>query len=336
MVFPLVYLVRWKTIFDGCNLPNIEEADFISRWMVISRACVLSMTFTSGVLGILLALEHGSINVWYALLSLTGILAAHVSNNLINDWTDSKMGVDTEDYPRAQYSVHPLLGGLTTPVRLLIAAFLFLVVDAAIMITLILLRGWPIAVFAVSGLFLSLLYTVILKRIALGELSSLIVWGPLMIGGTAYAASGAVGWPLIIASIPYGLIVASVLVGKHMDKLDADRNAGVRTLPVLLGIRGSAVVLKVSAVAFYILIVVLVVFRMSGPWILVSVLALVRLRKAWKIFGKPKPEAPPEDWPIWPLWYVGWAMYFNRQAGLYLIIGLILNLVISKIIALFV
>ena len=40
-------------ILKGCILPDIERADFVSRWQVISRACVLSMTVTSGLIGAL-------------------------------------------------------------------------------------------------------------------------------------------------------------------------------------------------------------------------------------------------------------------------------------------
>ena len=44
---------RWAMILKGCILPDIERADFVSRWQVISRACVLSMTVTSGLIGAL-------------------------------------------------------------------------------------------------------------------------------------------------------------------------------------------------------------------------------------------------------------------------------------------
>jgi 1,4-dihydroxy-2-naphthoate polyprenyltransferase len=332
---PMPVFKRWATILKGCNLPDIKRADWLSRWLVISRSCVLSMTFMSGLVGLLLALERGPINWLYAVLSIIGILAAHTSNNLINDWTDVKMGVDTEDYPRAQYSTHPILGGLTTGSALLKGVALLLGVDAIIMVVLTLLVGWQVLVFAVSGLALSLLYTVFLKRFALGELTSLVVWGPLMTVGTAYVASGSFDMAMIVASLPYGLIVASVLIGKHMDKRDADVAAGVRTVPVLIGQRASALLLKLNGIIFYGLVALVAILGYTGPYVAVCVLALPRLIKAWKVFGSAKPEQPPEGWTVWPLWYVGWAMFFNRQAGSFLILGLILNLAVPAIVGLF-
>ena len=174
---PLPMFKRWAMAINGCNVPEIDKADFITRWLVIIRACVFSMTFTSGLIGVLLAAEIGKINWFYAALSVFGLLLAHAANNVINDYADVKSGVDTEDYPRAQYSVHPILGGLTTPKGLLQSAFVFTLIDAAIMIYLTSVRGPWVIFFAVSGFLLSLGYTSILKSIGLGEITSLLVWG---------------------------------------------------------------------------------------------------------------------------------------------------------------
>ena len=228
--------------------------------------------------------------------------------------------------------MHPLIGGLTTEKRLFGAALLLLAFDAATMVILTAGRGWPVLAFALSGLVLSLSYTGFLKRFALGELASLVVWGPLMIGGTAYVASGHWDLTYILQALPYGLIVASVLVGKHIDKIEADRTAGLRSLPVLLGEQGSRVLTKALFVLFYGLTAALVVTRVIGPGVLLSFLALFRLVRTWKRFSAPRPALPPEGWPVWPLWYVGWAMYFNRLAGGLYILGLALNLVLSLLI----
>jgi len=322
---------RWQIALDSCNYPDVHHADVLTRWLVIARACVFSMTITSGLIGVLLALEMGAFaeqtlaRIIYALLAVIGLVAAHATNNLINDWTDVRRGVDTEDYPRAQYSPHPVLGGLTTPARLLQVALGLTVLDGLIMLFLAWASGPLVIAFAVSGLALSLGYTVFLKRFALGELTALIVWGPLMIGGTVYAIAGELPRDALLLSLPYGLIVASVLIGKHTDKIDSDAPVGVHSVPVLLGTQRALALNKVTFVVFYLLIVALVVSGVSGPWILLSFLALPRLITTWKVYSRPKPATRPDDWPVWPLWYVGWAMYFNREAGKFFILGLLLN-----------
>ena len=162
--------------------------------------------------GALLAAGTGAFRLVPAVLALVGLAAAHAANNLINDWTDVRRGVDTEDYPRAQYSTHPILGGLTTPNGLLLATLALTLLDAVIMVVLAVMSGPLVIAFAAGGLALSLAYTGFLKRLGLGELTSLVVWGPLMIAGTYYAVAGTLAPTVWLATLPYGVVVASVLV----------------------------------------------------------------------------------------------------------------------------
>ncbi len=321
---------RWRVAVQRCNAPDIANADFITRWLVIARACVFSMTLTSGIIGALLAAELGGHFGWrelgFALLAIIGLLAAHATNNLINDYVDTRRGVDTEDYPRGQYATHPLLGGLTTPNRLLIAAGLLTLLDLGVMLYLASVQGPLVIAFAVSGFLLSMGYTSILKRFALGEITALVVWGPLMIVGTYYAITGQLTPNAWWASLPYGLIVASVLIGKHIDKMEEDRKASIHSLPVVLGQKRAIQLLKATFLLFYLLIFVLVFQKVVGFWILVTVLAGWRLRTVWLVISLPKPKKKPENWPVWPLWYVAWSMYFNRAAGLLFILGLVFDI----------
>ncbi|MGH2581293.1 MAG: prenyltransferase [Anaerolineales bacterium] len=332
---PIPLLTRWKMVLDGCNIPQIELADDVTRWLVISRSCVFSMSLTSGLLGLLIAAEQGIVNWGLGLLAVLGVVIAHASNNIINDYMDVRQGVDTEDYPRAQYSPHPLLGGLTTARGLLTAALILNFVDLLIMLYLYSQRGLIIVAFAVTGLILSLAYTTVLKHAGLGELTALIVWGPLMIGGTAFAASGVLSPAVWVLTLPYGVIVASVLVGKHIDKIAADKKVGVNSIPVLLGEKRALTLNKVSFVVFYILIIAMVTLRYTGPWVLLTFLAIGRLRTTWKIYSEPKPDKPPQGFTVWPLWYVSWALYFNRQAGKFFTLGLLLNIATPYVLGLF-
>lgn len=330
-VHPIPLLTRWKMVLDGCNIPQIELADDVTRWLVISRSCVFSMSLTSGLLGLLIAAEQAAkggpaVNWAFGLLAVLGVVVAHASNNILNDYFDVRNGVDTEDYPRAQYSPHPILGGLTTPNGLLKAALVLNVIDFAIMAYLYTQRGNTIILFAVAGLLLSLLYTSVLKRAGLGELTALIVWGPLMIGGTAFAASGAISTATWILTLPYGLIVASVLIGKHVDKIAADKKVRVHSIPVVIGEKRSLIVNKASFIVFYVLIIAMVALGYTGPWVLLTFLAIGRLRQTWKAYSEPKPKEPPKGWTVWPLWYVSWALFFNRQAGKFFTLGLLINI----------
>jgi 1,4-dihydroxy-2-naphthoate octaprenyltransferase len=44
-----------------------------------------------------------------------------------------------------------------------------------------------------------------------------------------------------------------------------------------------------------------------------------------KIYLAPKPSEPPDDYPVWPLWYVSASFFHNKLAGGLFLLGLILN-----------
>src|SRR5690349_18212416 len=103
----------WRKILASGNIPEGRRIDAVSRWLLITRACVFSMTITSGLIGGLLAAATADAPRWgYFALALVGLVIAHAANNMINDYFDTTGGVDTESYTRALYAPHPLLSGL--------------------------------------------------------------------------------------------------------------------------------------------------------------------------------------------------------------------------------
>src|SRR5215470_2463518 len=106
-------LDSWRQIIATGNLPRGRAMDGVSRWLLITRACVFSMTLTSGLIGGLLAAATASSPRWGLFgLALVGLVIAHACNNMINDYFDTTGGVDTAEYTRALYAPHPLLSGL--------------------------------------------------------------------------------------------------------------------------------------------------------------------------------------------------------------------------------
>ena len=53
---PVGRLATWRYVLNTANLPEgMTHPDAISKWLVITRAAVFSMTATSGLIGALLA-----------------------------------------------------------------------------------------------------------------------------------------------------------------------------------------------------------------------------------------------------------------------------------------
>jgi 1,4-dihydroxy-2-naphthoate polyprenyltransferase len=320
-------LSAWRYAFLTTNPPEQGVVDGVTRWLVVTRAGVLPMTLTSGLLAVLLAAIAPTTVDWLNVgLAVVGIVIAHLANNLMNDLADTQVGNDTENYPRALYAPHPILAGLVTKRQLVAGILLCQVLDLAIMATLIARQSWWIAAFALGGLFLSYAYTappLRLKKIGLGELDVLLTWGPLMVGGVYYAGTGTLTWQVLAAATVYALLPTTVLMGKHIDKLPYDRPTGTRTFPVLVGDAAARVVTSAMMVAFYIGVVALVATN-ALPWpTLLVALAVPRAVGAIRAFGAPKPtEAPPNN-PVWPLWWAPIAFLHTRRAGGLLLLGLL-------------
>lgn len=316
---------RWRYVLTTTNPPVGADLDPVSRWLVVSRAAVLPMTLVSGLVGGLLAVRQPGFHWGWFLLAFAGIVLAHVSNNLMNDLFDSDIGLDTADYPRALYAPHPVLAGLVSRRGLVGAALAVNAADLVILLVLWRARGWPVAAFAVAGFVLSVAYTappLRLKQRGLGEPDVFVVWGPLMVGGTYYAATGSIPWEVILASVPYGLLATSVLMAKHIDKAPWDAPAGVRTLPVRLGEPVARRVTQWMMIAFYGWTVGAVVLG-ALPWpALLVVAGIPVLGRCSRALGRPRPATKPDRWPVWPLWYAAYAFVHARRAGALLVAGL--------------
>lgn len=319
-------LATWGAILKTCGLPGGHHPDAIGRLLLITRACVQPMTLTAGAIAGALAARSPSFDPVLFVLALVGIVVAHAANNMINDYFDLRSGLDTEDYPRAQYAPHPVVAGVTDEAGLKKAILVANGIDAAIMVVLLLARGWPVLAFALAGLFISVFYVappLRLKARGLGEPSVFVIWGPLMVGGTYYSATGSLPSAVLYASVPYALLVTTVLMGKHIDKLPWDRRAGVATLPVVMG-EGAARRTTIGLmVAFYLAIVTLVATGVISAWTLVVAFALPTLRRVVLRYGRARPEEPPARYPLWPLWFGPWAFLHARRAGALLVVGFV-------------
>ncbi|HEY62379.1 MAG TPA: prenyltransferase [Anaerolineae bacterium] len=325
--------VKALKIIPRISKEEWEDLDIISRWLIATRSAVLVMTFLSAALAGIFALRDNQFNFWYWLLVLVGLLFAHATNNLANDFTDYYKGVDNDNYYRAQYGPQPLVHGLLTKKQVLTYITVTGVIALAAGLGLVFLqRGWTL-LFLGLGIFFVIFYTYPLKYIALGEIAVLIVWGPLMIGGGYYAITGTWSWQVVIASLPYALGVTAVIFGKHIDKYSIDKEKGIHTLPVLLGEKISRYIIIAMMIFQYLLVGYLILIGFFTPILLVVLLAIPTFFRILPLFRSPKPEEKPDDYPdVWPNYFVAAAFVHNRSFGSYFLVGLILDTILKLII----
>ncbi len=308
-----------------------RKLDVISRWLVSTRAAVLVMTFFSAAIAGLLAAIAGSFVFWKWLLLALGLILAHATNNLLNDYTDFKRGVDKDNYFRTQYGPQPLQSGLMSERELLTYAAITGLLALAAGLPLVLLNGWVAWALLAVGIIFVLFYTWPLKYIGLGEIAVVLIWGPLMVGGGYFVITGQWDWNVIIASLPYALGPTTVLFGKHIDKLDQDKAKGIHTLPVILGEKVARHTVLGMMALMYLLVGYLVLVGYFSPVMAVVLVGLTSLPSVWAMYKAPKPAAEPADLPkgIWPLYFSAASFGHNRRYGTFFLLGLILELILK-------
>lgn len=307
-----------------------QRLDVISRWLISTRAAVFVMTLFSAMVGGVLAFRDGMFDGVRFLVCALGLVFAHASNNLMNDLTDSLTGVDKDNYFRTRYGPQPIEHGLVSRNRQIASVALNFTLAALCGLYLIWQVGTPVLWLALAGGFFVLFYTWPLKHIGMGEPAVLIVWGPMMVGGTYLAISGQWSWEVALIGSVYALGPTTVLFGKHTDKLDADKAKGIRTLPVILGETGSRWAVIAMLAAQPIGIVAMVLTGVVGWPMLIALLGVPKQVSAIRQFMKPRPKEPPPGDVTWPLYLVHIAFRTNRITGALFFLGLLADAVVTR------
>jgi 1,4-dihydroxy-2-naphthoate octaprenyltransferase len=322
----------WKKALN--IIPNVskeewDQLDVVSKWLISTRAAVLVMTFISAALAGLFAWRVGSFSFvpWLALTF--GLILAHASNNIFNDYTDFVRGVDKDNYFRTIYGAQPIASGLMTKRQHLTYFAVTGLLALACGLYLIFVNAGDPLIWILFGLgaFFVLFYTWPLKYIALGEVAVLIVWGPLMIGGGYYVLTHNWNWNVVLASLPYVFGVTTVIFGKHIDKRQIDKEKRIYTLPVLIGEKAARYSVVAMMILPYIFTVYLIAARFFTPILLIVFFAVPTLRQLLPAFQKPKPETRPADFPDgqggWPLYFAPMSFLNNRKFGSLFMLGVL-------------
>jgi 1,4-dihydroxy-2-naphthoate octaprenyltransferase len=305
-----------------------DALDVISKWLIATRAGVANVTIYSCVIAGLFAARDGVFSFLPWIIMTVGLFLAHGANNLLNDYTDYKRGIDTDNYFRTRYGVHPLVQGFwtkRTQMKWFVVSGILGVLSAAYALFYTSFDPVVVGLFIYGSLML-LLYTYPLKHFALGELTIFLIWGPVMIGGVYMVLAHQWSWLVALAGVPFGLSTASINIGKHIDKSGEDKVKGVHTMPVLVG-QLAARCINFAAIVLAYAVTLYLIFgaRFFTPVLLVVLFAGKKALTAMIVLTKPRPAEAPAGYPVWPLWFSTFSFAHNRWFGNLFILGVILD-----------
>jgi 1,4-dihydroxy-2-naphthoate octaprenyltransferase len=258
-------------------------------WFLETRPQFLLLSVVLAFLGVSIAWYDGYFHLGYALLTFLGLLLCHISVNVLNDYFDYESGIDLET-KRTPFSGG---SGILPTVRLKPRQVLWLGVGSLILavpigVYFVVTRGWDLLPLLIIGALFAVLYTPLITRLGFPEWAPGAGMGTLPVLGAYFIQTTAYTFPAVIAAIPSGILVHNLLLLNEFPDVEADRNAGRRTMPILIGKTRAWMVYSALTVLVYLWIIGWVA---AGKMPLFALIALLTLPLAIKaIIGGQKHE----------------------------------------------
>ena len=191
-------------------------------------------------------------------LALLATVCVHAASNVLNDVGDDSGGTDRQNEDR----IYPYTGGsrfiqtgIMSASGMARLGISLLAVAAIAGLILLALKGPMILYFGLVGVALAVLYSLgpaRLSSLGIGETAVAIGFGVVPVVGAAWLQGAALDTSLLLFSLPVSAWVAAILLINGVPDMAADGATGKCTLPVRLGLSGTAilyVILHVAAAA---------------------------------------------------------------------------------------
>lgn len=268
----------------------MDNMSSFSAWMAQIRANFLVLAVFLVAIGLAVtwnyqsaAPANGAFNFFHAALIMTGVVLAHISVNLFNEYSDYRTKIDfnTNRTPFSGGS-GMIVNGKTSPRTVLTAAILTLLFAFGTGVYFSLVAHWSIMVIAVLGGLTIVLYTPVLARFMLGELFAGLMLGTLVVIGTFIAMTASPGMSLseivtvrlILISIPPGILTSLLLLINEFPDVEADRNGGRKHLVIRFGKQKAAWIYAFGVFLAFGIIIALPILGITSTWIYLALLPL--------------------------------------------------------------
>lgn len=219
-----------------------------------------------------------SVNWVNGILAVVGAVIFHAAGNIIGDYYDFVNGVDGQEKTGP---IRLLVTGYFKPKTILLYSLAVFTAGIILGIYLMLQSGFPLLIIGLLGILCAAFYYK-LKYIALGEVVIFISFSQLIALGVVYVMTSQLVWGSLLVVAPVGLLVVNILHANNTRDLVLDKKAGIRTQAIALGIDGSKVLYQSLSLAAYILVAIIVTFRLLHPYSFAVLLSLPLALKSIK------------------------------------------------------
>ena len=292
----------------------------ISYWLRAIRIRFLLASVIAVSLGLSLTWwNSGSIDIFQAILTMSGVIALHASVDLLNDYWDFKRGIDTKTKRTSMSGGTGVLpDGLLKPKSVYNAGILFLVIGGLIGGYFVVLHGVVIGVILTFAIISIYFYSTKIVNWGLAEIF-VAIKGTLIVMGTYYIQNSDLTDISIMSGIVVGSLSSLVLFVTSFPDHDADKEKGRRTLVILLGRKNATSIYYIFPIVSYGVIIGCVIMSMIPVFCLIS---LVAIPVAINSIKKLKSSISSEE-KIIPA--MSSTLLFSRLAGTLFVIGFLIG-----------
>lgn len=208
----------------------------ISAWIRVIRVRFLLSSVIAVFTGLAISwYSNSSFDLFYAVITLGGVLALHASVDLLNDYWDFKRGIDTTT-KRTKMSggTGVLPEGLLKPSHVYRAGILFLIIGAIIGGFFVVMFGVIIAILLTFAIVSIYFYSTKIVDSGLAEVF-VAIKGTMIVLGTIFIQTNQITLESVLGGIVIGILSSLVLFITSFPDYTADKEKGRKTLVIVLG-----------------------------------------------------------------------------------------------------
>ncbi len=247
----------------------------MKKWLMVIRAPFLPLSVVLAFLGTCIAWYDGAFHLGYALLAFFGLLMAHISVDVLNEYFDYKSGIDLETKKTPFSGGSGVLpDGLISPRQALWLGLASFLLTIPIGVYFVLVRGWLLLPLLLIAAVCILIYTPLILKLRWPEWAPGLGMGALPVMGAYFVQTAEYTWPLVVAAIPSGILVHNLLLLNEFPDVEADKKAGRKTTPITMGKAKASILYSVLTVVVYLWIIGGVIAQQMPVFSLIALLTL--------------------------------------------------------------
>jgi 1,4-dihydroxy-2-naphthoate octaprenyltransferase len=242
-------------------------------------------------MGTAMAYRAGGFDLAAACCALASAFFIQIGTNYCNDVADFLKGADNASRVGPTRAT---AAGLVTPRQMTIATVLAFGLAALAAAYLVWRAGWPLALVGALSIASGVLYTAgprPLAYIGLGDVFTLVFFGPVAVAGTYYVQTLEWSWKPVVAGLAPGLLSTAILAVNNLRDVESDARAGKCTLAVRFGPTFARWEYTLCVVGSAVVTFVLVGYMNAPPNAAASALTVFAAAPAFKTVWGPRDAA---------------------------------------------